>query len=150
MVKSKIPKKEEFLIGVATIVLNSHGEILIGFDSNKQKWAFPGGHWEGEQNGETLREAALRETFEETGGNYGKGIKCIIINQIYEHVFFREDKQCWYKSIGFLADYLSGELADDPDEQRTNWKFMRPQDIEKLDLFQPAKYGLTEYLKTLK
>jgi len=136
-------------IGVASIVLNSNGDILIGFDGHKQKWAFPGGHWEGEKNGETYEEAALRETFEETGGNYGKGIKCRIIKQIYERIFYREDKQLWYKSIGFLAEYTSGELANNPDEQRVDWKFMPADQISKLDLFEPAKYGLAEYLKSL-
>lgn len=148
--KKEIPNNEKFIIGVASIVLNSKGEILIGFDGHKQKWAFPGGHWEGEKNGETYEEGALRETFEETGGNYGKGIKCKIIKKIYEYAFFREEKQKWYKSIGFLAEYLSGELADDPDEQRINWRFLSAKEIEKLDLFEPGRYGLTEYLKILK
>lgn len=143
-------EKNNLHIGVAAIVLNSIGEILIGFDGNKHKWAFPGGNWEGKINGETYEEAALRETFEETGGNYGKGIKCKIIKRIYDCTFFREDKQLWYKSIGFLAIYKSGELADDPDEKRTQWQFMPAKEILQLDLFEPARYGLAEYLKFLK
>jgi ADP-ribose pyrophosphatase YjhB (NUDIX family) len=136
-------------IGVAAIVLNSQGDILIGFDGHKNKWAFPGGNWEGETNGETYAEAAIREIFEETGGNYGKGIKCRISKQIYETVFYREDLQFWYKSIGFLAEYISGELADDPDEQRINWKFLPASEISKLNLFQPAKEGLAKYINSI-
>jgi ADP-ribose pyrophosphatase YjhB (NUDIX family) len=139
--------KDNPKIGIAAIVLNSKGEVLIGFDGNKNKWAFPGGHWDGATNGETFEEAALREIFEETGGDCGKGIKCRIVRQVYERVFFREDNKCWYKSIGYLAEYQSGILGDDPDENRTLWQFLPAQSVEILDLFEPAKYGLSEYLK---
>jgi ADP-ribose pyrophosphatase YjhB (NUDIX family) len=139
--------KDNPKIGVAAIVLNSKGEILIGFDGNKNKWAFPGGHWDGAENSETYEEAALREIFEETGGHYGKGIKCRIVRKVYERVFFRDDNKLWYKSIGYLAEYESGNLSDDPDEKRTKWQFLPTQSVENLDLFEPAKYGLSEYLK---
>lgn len=138
--------KDNPRIGVAAIVINNTGEILIGYDGDKQKWTFPGGHWEGAENGETLEDATLREVFEETGGNYGKGIKCHIIRKVYERLFFREDKALWYKSIGYLAAYESGVLGDDPDEKRTLWQFLPPESIKDLDLFEPAKYGLGEYL----
>ncbi len=140
---------KNYIIGVACIVEDSKGQILVGYDGNKKKWAFPGGHWEGEITGETYEEAALREIYEETGGNYGKGLKCRIKYLAYEIEFYREDQNHWYKSFGFVGEPISGELGDDLDEKRTNWQFLPVEKILELDLFEPARKGLLIYLKKI-
>ncbi len=47
----------------AFAVISVNGEYLIGFNSWRQQWEFPAG---GIEAGETAREAAIRELYEET------------------------------------------------------------------------------------
>lgn len=141
--------KDNPKIGVATIVMKG-GLILIGYDGEKKKYSFPGGHWEEGEN-ESFEEGAARELFEETGGLSGvaaNGVRCRNFAKLYDHTFFRDDNQKWYQSIGFTADYESGNAADDPTEQRTGWKFMDAEDVLSLDLFEPARVGLEAFLRT--
>lgn len=56
-----IPPKH--IVSAATIVLNEQGEILL-IRGPRRGWEMPGGQVE---EGESLREAAVRETREETG-----------------------------------------------------------------------------------
>ena len=61
-------KKDEtgrLSIGVATVVARDD-QILISKDTRKGKTVYgvPGGHWE---NGESLKECAVREVCEESG-----------------------------------------------------------------------------------
>lgn len=135
-------------IGLATIVIKD-GFILVGYDGEKKKYSFPGGHWEGEVNKESFEEGAARELFEETGGLsgiLGNGVKCKNFRKLYDHTFFRESNESWYRSVGFAADYESGNAVDDPTEQRTNWRFMDPKEALALDLFEPARRGLEIFL----
>ena len=53
---------DEVVIRVKALIINSNDEIMLGY-SNKT-YQFPGGHLE---NGETLKQALLREIKEETG-----------------------------------------------------------------------------------
>lgn len=144
--------KEDPRIGLATLVIKD-GQILVGYDGEKRKFSFPGGHWDGDINQESFEEGAAREVFEETGGYRGienMGVQCDNFHTLYDYTFLRRDNNTWYRSIGFTANYLSGELGDDPSEQRTSWRFMEPDDAIKLDLFEPAKYGLEIYIANLK
>jgi len=152
--KSSIPgeTKENPKIGVATIAVKD-GLVLVGYDGDKKKYSFPGGHWDGEINGETFEEAAARELFEETGGHggvQGAGVVCKNFSRLYDYTFKKEDTEIWYRSIGFTADYESGNPEDDLSEQRTEWKFMTPEDALSLDLFEPARKGLLEYIQSNK
>ncbi|MBO7743046.1 NUDIX domain-containing protein [Paenibacillus sp. MWE-103] len=51
------------IVSAATIVLNGHGEILL-IKGPKRGWEMPGGQVE---EGESARDAAIRETREESG-----------------------------------------------------------------------------------
>jgi 8-oxo-dGTP diphosphatase len=51
------------IVSAATIVLNEHGELLL-IKGPRRGWEMPGGQVE---EGESLKEAALRETREESG-----------------------------------------------------------------------------------
>jgi 8-oxo-dGTP diphosphatase len=51
------------IVSAATIVLNEHNEILL-IKGPRRGWEMPGGQVE---EGESLKEAAIRETFEESG-----------------------------------------------------------------------------------
>ena len=144
--------KDNPKIGLATIVTKD-GLILMGYDGEKKKFSFPGGHWEGETQNESFEDGAARELFEKTGGLSGiatNGVKCENFRKLYDYTFFREDNKTWYRSIGFVADYKNGDAVDDPTEQRTGWKFMDAREALKLDLFEPARVGLEIFVKTNK
>ena len=51
------------IVSAAAVVLNDHGEILL-LKGPRRGWEMPGGQVE---EGESLKEAAIRETKEETG-----------------------------------------------------------------------------------
>jgi 8-oxo-dGTP diphosphatase len=51
------------IVSAATIVLNEHGELLL-IKGPRRGWEMPGGQVE---EGESLKEAAIRETREESG-----------------------------------------------------------------------------------
>jgi ADP-ribose pyrophosphatase YjhB (NUDIX family) len=142
---------EDPIIGVATIVVR-HGLILVGYDGEKKKYSFPGGHWEGHANNESFEDAAAREIFEETGGasgNEGDGVICENYKRFYDYTFLKESTQQWYRSIGFVADYKNGNAGDDLSEERTDWKFMTIEEALGLDLFEPARKGLELYAKEI-
>ena len=53
----------------AFAIVNVNGQYLIGFNSWRKQWEFPAG---GIEKGETARDAAQRELFEETHQNNSK------------------------------------------------------------------------------
>lgn len=117
-------------IGVAVVIFRD-GKILIGEDFTKGEvavYGVPGGHWE---SGESLAEAARREVMEEAG----IAIKNMKLVSIYD--FYRPDKNKSYVTIGFSADYDSGELRDEG-ESRKNWKWIPPEEIPETT-FEPDK-----------
>ena len=56
-------KTPKHIVSAATIVLNEQGEILL-IKGPRRGWEMPGGHVE---EGESLKQAAIRETKEESG-----------------------------------------------------------------------------------
>ncbi len=89
------------LIGVAVMVIKD-GKVLLGKRKNSHgdgTWAFPGGHLE---FGESIKECARREIFEETGIR----IKNLRYGPYTNDIFESEGKH--YVTLFILADYESG------------------------------------------
>ena len=125
-------------VGVA-VVVEHDGKILIGEDRRKGDavYGVPGGHWE---SGEALKEAAAREVKEESG------VVCGNVELMSVYDFYREDKQKSYVTIGMKAQYESGQLTDQVEEERHNWAWYTPDEALKLNLFPADKILIERYL----
>ncbi|MFH1564948.1 MAG: NUDIX domain-containing protein [bacterium] len=132
---NKDAKPERPSVGVAVAVVRGD-KILIGRDTRKGELVYgvPGGHWE---NGETLKECAIREVNEESG------VECSDVEIISVYDFYREDKDKSYVTIGMKAKYLSGDLKDLVKEGRLEWGWYSVEEALKLNLF-PADRVLIE------
>jgi ADP-ribose pyrophosphatase YjhB (NUDIX family) len=131
--KSLSPK-----VGVQVLLIKD-GKFLIGKDEGKGEniWGVPAGHWE---NGETLIDAGKREVLEESG------IVCDSLKFVNNYEFFREDKGLSYLSIGYVADYISGDLTDNTKEGRLEWSWMSPSEALSLNLYPAGKILIEGYL----
>ncbi len=85
------------IVSAATIVLNEQGEILL-IKGPRRGWEMPGGQVE---EGESLKEAAIRETKEESGID----IEVIKFCGIYQNV---SESIC---NTLFLGTPIGGELT---------------------------------------
>lgn len=92
------------IISVFAYLTNNNGEVLlIKTHWRSDTWELPGGQVE---EGESLSEAVRREFLEETGIN----IRPIGITGVY----YNMTKSLL--SVGFYAEYVSGELHIQPEE----------------------------------
>lgn len=89
------------IVSAATIVLNENNEILL-IKGPRRGWEMPGGQVE---EGESLRDAAIRETKEESGID----IEIIQFCGIFQNV---SESIC---NTLFLAKPVGGELTTSPE-----------------------------------
>ncbi len=120
------PMKREYpespLVGVGAVVVNRHGgenHVLLirrGTPPLLGEWSLPGGVLE---CGETLREAVVRETREETGLAVEPGEML----GVYERVIRDEERRVRYHFvlIDFLCRPLSGDLKAGSDAADVRW-----------------------------
>ncbi|HCC60313.1 MAG: hypothetical protein A2402_01440 [Candidatus Staskawiczbacteria bacterium RIFOXYC1_FULL_37_43] len=102
--------------GVNIIITNNQGKILILRRSPKEKffpglWDLPGGKVE---NGETLGEAAERETKEESG-------LAISLEQKYFYIFHCQDREL--NIYGFKARSTFGDISLSNEHSDFKWIF---------------------------
>jgi len=127
------------IVGVGVIVILDKTILLVQRKNEPfaGSWAIPGG----KQNfGESLRAAAAREVFEETGIS-------IRITEQFPQVFEflpTEVTPQHFVIIDFLGEYISGELRCADDALDAGW--FSPEQAENLDL----TYSTREVLKNLK
>ncbi|GLU47116.1 NUDIX domain-containing protein [Nocardiopsis ansamitocini] len=113
------PAANSLVPSVNVIVANDRGEILMIRRSDNDNWAVPGGAID---LGESVPEAAIRETLEETG------IECAItgISGIYsdpKHVIlYTSDGEARQEfSIVLLARPVSGEPTTSDESREVRW-----------------------------
>ena len=125
-------------VGLQVLVIRD-SRVLIGRDGKKGKdiYGVPAGHW---HNDESLDQGAKREVEEESG------IVCKNLKLISVYEFFREDKGTRYVSIGYTADYVSGELTENLEEERLDWEWVKPEETLKLNLYPAGRALIEKYL----
>ena len=102
------PKANSIVPSVTAIVTNPAGELLLVHKTDNNRWALPGG---GMDPGESIAQAAIRETKEETGIDIEvTGVVGLYTNP--RHVIAYDDgevrQQC---SVCFTTRLLGGELT---------------------------------------
>lgn len=101
-------------LAAAAVVRNAGGQVLLVRRANPPEagcWSIPGGRVE---PGETLKEAAARETFEETG----------IVVHILREVWclnLPDGRGGSYEIHDFLAEPIGGELRAGDDATDVGW-----------------------------
>ena len=102
------PKANSIVPSVTAIVTNDIGELLLVHKTDNNRWALPGG---GMDPGESIAQAAVRETKEETGMDIEvTGVVGLYTNP--NHVIAYDDgevrQQC---SVCFTSRLVGGQLA---------------------------------------
>ena len=123
-------------IGAAVVVWKNtkKEELLLGLghsaENREEIYAVPGGHW---QSGETLEQAARRETREEAGIEIA-GIKLISV-----HEFFNPEKNRSYVTIGFEGIWAAGEPTVMEPDKKAGWGWYEPVSALDKKLFAPDR-----------
>ncbi len=129
------------LVGVGAVITQDNQVILVrrGQEPSKGDWSIPGGLV---NVGETLRDAAIREAFEETGLE----VEPTELVELVERIFRDDSGRVQYHYI--LADFLcrvrKGNLLAGSDALDAKW--FRPDELPDLNL---AEITLRVILKGL-
>ena len=123
------PTANSLVVAVAAIVRNESGHVLMIERTDNGLWAIPGG---AQDIGETTREAAVREVYEETGIQTDvTGVVGIYSDP--RHVIAYDDGEVRQEfSIVFHAVPIGGELRNSSESRRVHW--IAPERIDDLDI----------------
>jgi 8-oxo-dGTP diphosphatase len=106
------------LLGVGAVVLRGDKVLLVcrAQEPCKGEWTFPGGLVE---LGETLREAAERETYEETGIRIRAGEVLEVVDSLVKGS--RNRLRFHYSIVDVICRYLSGSPRPGDDVCEVTW-----------------------------
>jgi 8-oxo-dGTP diphosphatase len=115
--------------GVGAVVIREGRLLMVkrGQEPNKGKWSIPGG---GIELGETIYEAAARETLEECSVQ----VEIMRVLDAADNIVRDEDGRIRYHYviIDLLGRYISGEAKAQTDAAECRWVALT--EIEKLDI----------------
>jgi 8-oxo-dGTP pyrophosphatase MutT (NUDIX family) len=137
------PAANSLVPSVNVVVTNDGGDILMIRRTDNDNWAVPGGAVD---LGESLRQAAVRETKEETG------IDCEITGLvgIYsdpKHVihYTSNDEVRQEFSILLTARPIGGQPTPSDESSEVHW--VNPEDAESLQMDQSMRLRLVHFLE---
>lgn len=137
------PAANSLVPSVNVVVTNDGGDILMIRRTDNDNWAVPGGAVD---LGESVRQAAVRETKEETG------IDCEITGLvgIYsdpKHVihYTSNDEVRQEFSILLTARPIGGQPTPSDESSEVHW--VNPEDAESLQMDQSMRLRLAHFLK---
>jgi ADP-ribose pyrophosphatase YjhB (NUDIX family) len=120
------PKANSLVPSVNVGVMNEQGELLLIGRTDNDNWAMPGGAMD---IGETIAEAGVRETREETG------IECeitrlvgVYTNPRHVMLYTSNDEVRQECSIVFAARPVGGELRTSSESREVRW--VAPREID--------------------
>jgi 8-oxo-dGTP pyrophosphatase MutT (NUDIX family) len=128
--RSKIGHQLLLLPGVTLLVFDEAGRMLMVEQADRKLWSTPGGAIE---PGESPRQAAVREAWEETGLTVELTELVDVLGGTGFEMVYPNGDVCAYVSIVFRARVIAGELsADGVEISRCGW--IAPEALGDLDL----------------
>ncbi|MET4644188.1 NUDIX domain-containing protein [Streptomyces sp. NBC_01707] len=123
------PKANSIVPSVTVVALNEAGEVLLIHKTDNDLWALPGG---GVDVGESVADAAVRETKEETGFDVEvTGLVGLYTNPA--HVMAYDDGEVRQQfSICFTARIVGGELRTSSESKEV--AFVAPDRLDGLNI----------------
>jgi len=115
---AEAPKANSITVAVSAVIQNSYGQLLLIRRTDNNLYSIPGG---GQEIGETLTQAVVREVQEETGITV-RVVELIGAYSDPKHVIGYTDGEVKQEfSICFRAEPVSGELRTSSESSEVHW-----------------------------
>jgi ADP-ribose pyrophosphatase YjhB (NUDIX family) len=139
---SAAPKADSVVPSANVIVVNDQGEILMIRRTDNGNWAVPGG---GMNLGESITDAAVRETQEETGITCRiTGLVGIYTNPHHVIRYTSNGEVRQEFSIVFTAQPTGGELRPRSESSEPQW--VSPATVASLQMHPSMRQRIQHYL----
>ena len=134
------PKANSIVPSVTAIVTNDVGELLLVHKTDNNLWALPGG---GMDPGESIAQAAVRETKEETGMDIEvAGIVGLYTNP--QHVIAYDDGEVRQQfSVCFTTRLLGGQISTSSETSEV--EFVPLERLDDLDIHQSMRLRIDHW-----
>lgn len=136
------PQANALIPAASTIVVNQEGKILLQRRADNGFWSLPGGAME---IGETIGEAAIRETKEETGLDVEPEYIVGVYTNPRRVTVFSDGEIRQQFSICFACRLIGGEIK--VSEESTEVGFFTPEEIESLHMLPTIRLRIQHYLE---
>ncbi|KLL11595.1 MULTISPECIES: NUDIX hydrolase [Protofrankia] len=136
------PQANSVVPSVTAVVTDPDGRILMVHKTDNDLWALPGG---GMDLGESITDAAIRETKEETGIDIEvTGLIGVYTNP--RHVLAYDDGEVRQQfSLCFTTRMLGGTLRTSSETKEV--QFVTPADLDKLNIHPSMRLRIDHYLE---
>ncbi|WP_250286384.1 NUDIX hydrolase [Frankia sp. CiP1_Cm_nod2] len=136
------PQANSVVPSVTAVVTDPDGRILMVHKTDNDLWALPGG---GMDLGESIADAAVRETKEETGIDIEvTGLIGVYTNP--RHVLAYDDGEVRQQfSLCFTTRMLGGTLRTSSETKEV--QFVAPADLDKLNIHPSMRLRIGHYLE---
>jgi ADP-ribose pyrophosphatase YjhB (NUDIX family) len=136
------PKANSVVPSANVIVINDQGGILMIRRTDNGNWAVPGG---GMDLGESIADAAVRETREETGISCEiTGLVGVYTNPRHVILYTSNGEVRQEFSIVFTARPVSGQLQPSSESSEPQW--VSPRAIPRLQMHPSMRQRIQHYL----
>ncbi len=136
------PAANSIVPSVNVVVVSSTGEILLIRRTDNDNWALPGGAMD---VGESLPEAAVRETAEETGVHTEiTGLVGIYTDPRHVILYTSNGEARQEFSVVFTARTLSGEPTPSSESREVRW--VAPDAIRTFQMDRSMRMRIEHYL----
>jgi ADP-ribose pyrophosphatase YjhB (NUDIX family) len=136
------PAANSIVPSVNVVIINDNNEILMIRRSDNANWAVPGGAVD---LGESLKEAAVRETKEESGVDIEvTGLVGIYTDPKHIVLYTSNDEARQEFSIVLTASAVGGMLRTSSESTEVRW--VRPEQIDGLDMDRSMRLRIGDYL----
>jgi 8-oxo-dGTP pyrophosphatase MutT (NUDIX family) len=136
------PKATSVVPSANVVVVNDQGEILMIRRTDNGNWAVPGG---GMDLGESITDAAVRETREETGITCKiTGLVGIYTNPHHVILYTSNDEVRQEFSIVFTARPVGGRLRPSSESSEPQW--VPPEVLSSLQMHPSMRQRIQHYL----